>query len=276
MDQNDLSVQQLFVTNISASIAELPSFEILTLPGYHRPEEFRKAVRDVVVDLKKGRSERMAVSSIDKRDVGLILEGFLRSSIDARGVVRSRTRPTVASLERCHGTHVIPEYAALLTNTSIPVMRSPISGASIGKLASMAGGIGALVSLRDLSGHQIFVYFCLLGGTPIVWNVAGAVSETLRQSILYHFSKLLKVRPARRANAAMRKLPTNKAASKGAAKKVAAKNAPAKKPPAKKAAAKTTAAKKSPPKAAPAAGTQALRVPPAPRSASAAQPRWET
>jgi hypothetical protein len=52
--EEKLSVQQFFVTQISASIAELPSVEILTVPGDHRPEDFRKAVSDVTAVLKKG------------------------------------------------------------------------------------------------------------------------------------------------------------------------------------------------------------------------------
>jgi hypothetical protein len=275
MDNHDLLVRQLFVTNISASIAGLPSFEILTLPGFHRPEDFRQAVSEVTAGLKKGRRERIAISSIDKRDVVLMLERVLRSSIDARGIVRSSKRPTVALLERRHGTQVIPEYSALLANTSIPVMRSPLKGASIKTLASVAGGIGTLVNMKDLTGHQISLYFCLLGGTVMILALAEVISEALKEELSYFFWKRRKVRTSRSGGGTITKSKAKKAAPTGATRSGTPKTGRAKPPAAKKAKARTTAAKRSPPSA-PAAATQTPPLPPAKRSASSAPPRLRT
>lgn len=231
MNEN-LSAQQHFVTQISPSIEGLPSFEILSLPGYHRPEDLRGAVRDFAAGLTKGRRGRLTTANVDKKTIGPILDALLRSAIDANAVVRSRTRPSVDALERRYGASVVPEYVALLSSTQIPMMRSPISGSSLAKLAAF-GGIGVLASLHDVSGQQIALYFLLLGGTTIVLGAAGGVSEALKQGLSHHLLKWMKVPSTGSGKAAVKNSPRKKPASKTpAARKAPAKKVPAKKAPA--------------------------------------------
>jgi hypothetical protein len=73
-----LSAKQYFVTHIEPSIPELPSFEILTLPGYPRTHNVR---RDLPAGLSMGRRK-----VIGKGGVEPLLEEFLRSLLDGAGL----------------------------------------------------------------------------------------------------------------------------------------------------------------------------------------------
>jgi hypothetical protein len=173
---------QMFVTRVVGT-EDLPDVEILTLPNYHSPA----ALPDL------GELERLILRQEDFPTVG-------GSSIDYGGVAacRAALHQVIIDASVREGLPWNPErteaYAeAIFSRNEVPVMDSPLSGATLLKMVTQAGAGAAFMAAFPHDAGHITLYFLLIGGTRIVLGAADGISLALKQGLAHILLKWMGV-----------------------------------------------------------------------------------
>lgn len=199
MDESYINIEpwpQIFITRIIGT-EELPDVEILTLPEYISP--------NAIPNLNH-LHRLLQFQSIE--EFPTIYTSVVDSGgIDAcRDALRRIINDGTAREELPLNTKMTDEYAEVIFSSyPVPVMNSPITGASLMQMVKAAGtGAAFFVMFPHPDLGQISLYFLTIGVTRIVLGAADGISIGLKQGLAHVILKWMGV-PETTANPKKRK-----------------------------------------------------------------------
>jgi len=173
---------QFFITRIVGG-ENLPDVEIISLPSF-RSSEAIKNLDDLEQQILSRRDFETIGGSSIMFFPGACLAALHQAILDA--MVREEMPWDPAGTEA---------YANQIYGSQpIPLMNSPLTGASLGQLVTAAGGGAAfMAAFPDADARHVTLYFLLIGGTRIVIGAADGVSIALKQGLSHLLLKWMGV-----------------------------------------------------------------------------------